>query len=172
MWPMRILAAVSGRPRKETANHKCGTPPRMEQPSRLRLTALPALFAASLGLFAAGAASAAGAPKGGDKKKGGGLTFLQFPTLTATVAGERGRRAVMTVEVGLDIPDEKLRAHAELSEPRLRAAFSQSLRVYGAGLSPSALPNADYIGRQLQRDADRVLGKAGARLLLGTILVN
>jgi hypothetical protein len=144
----------------------------MEQPSRLRLAALPALLAASLGLFAASAASAAGAPKGGDKKKGGGLTFLQFPTLTATVAGERGRRAVMTVEVGLDIPDEQLRAHAELSEPRLQAAFAQSLRVYGAGLGPAALPNADYIGRQLQRDADRVLGKAGSTLLLGTILVN
>ncbi|MDP1872825.1 hypothetical protein [Phenylobacterium sp.] len=142
----------------------------MEQIHRLRL-ALPVLFSGLVALTASPAA-AAGPPKGGDKKKGGGLTFLQFQTLTATVAGERGRRAVLTLEVGLDIPDEKLRAHAELSEPRLRASFSQTLRVYAAGLAPAGLPDADYIGRQLQRDADRVLGKSGATLLLGTILVN
>jgi hypothetical protein len=141
----------------------------MEKIHRLRL-ALPLLFSGLVALSASPAA-AAGAPKG-DKKKGGGLTFIQFQTLTATVAGERGRRAVMTVETGLDIPDEKLREAAELSTPRLRAAFSQSLRVYAAGLGPAALPNADYIARQLQRDADRVLGKGGATLLLGTILVN
>ena len=135
----------------------------MEQIHRLRL-ALPILFSGLVALSAKPAA-AAGAPKGGDKKKGGGLTFIQLQTLTATVAGERGRRAVMTVETGLDIPDE-------MSTPRLRAAFSQSLRVYAAGLGPAALPNADYIARQLQRDADRVLGKGGATLLLGTILVN
>lgn len=142
----------------------------MEQIHRLRL-ALPLLFGGLVALSASPAA-AAGAPKGGDKKKGGGASFIQFATLTATVAGERGRRAVLTLEAGLDIPDEKLREAAELSTPRLRAAFSQSLRVYAAGLAPAALPNADYIARQLQRDADRVLGKAGATLLLGTILVN
>lgn len=142
----------------------------MEQTHRLRL-ALPLLFSGLVALSASPAA-AAGAPKGGDKKKGGGASFIQFPTLTATVAGERGRRAVLTLEAGLDIPDEKLREAAELSTPRLRAAFSQSLRVYAAGLAPAALPNADYIARQLQRDADRVLGKGGATLLLGTILVN
>ncbi len=168
MRSMRILAAVSDRPRKETANHECGTPTRMEQIHRLRL-ALPLLLG---GLAALAAGSATAAPKGGDKKKGGGASFLQIQALTATVAGERGRRAVLTVEAGLDIPDAKLRELAELSQPRLRAAFSQSLRVYAAGLAPAALPDADYLGRQLQRDADRVLGKTGSTLLLGTILVN
>jgi len=169
MRSVRILVAVFGRPRKETANHEGGTPTRMEQIHRLRL-ALPLLFSGLVALSASPTA-AAGPPKG-DKKKGGGLTFIQLQTLTATVAGERGGRAVMTLEAGLDIPDEKLRAAAELATPRLRAAFSQSLRVYAAGLGPAALPNADYLARQLQRDADRVLGKGGATLLLGTILVN
>ena len=168
MRSMRILAAVSDRPRKETANHECGTPTRMEQIHRLRL-ALPVLLG---GLVALAAGSATAAPKGGDKKKGGGASFLQLQALTATVAGERGRRAVLTVEAGLDIPDAKLRELAELSQPRLRAAFSQTLRVYAAGLAPAALPDADYLGRQLQRDADRVLAKTGSTLLLGTILVN
>ena len=168
MRSMRILAAVSDRPRKETANHECGTPTRMEQIHRLRL-ALPVLLG---GLAALAAGSATAAPKGGDKKKGGGASFLQLQALTATVAAERGRRAVLTVEAGLDIPDAKLRELAELSQPRLRAAFSQTLRVYAAGLAPAALPDADYLGRQLQRDADRVLAKTGSTLLLGTILVN
>ncbi len=122
-------------------------------------------------LGAAPTALASGAPEK-DKKKGGGLSFIQFPTLTATVAAPRGRRAVMTIETGVDVKDEKLRELAALSEPRLRAAYTQTLQVYAAGLAPNELPNAEYISRVLQRDTDRVLGKPGAKLLLGTILIN
>jgi len=123
------------------------------------------------GLAVASPALASGAPEK-DKKKGGGLSFIQFPTLTATVAAPRGRRAVMTIETGVDVKDEKLREFAALSEPRLRAAYTQTLQVYAAGLAPNELPNAEYISRVLQRDTDRVLGKPGAKLLLGTILIN
>lgn len=139
-----------------------------EMPPAPRRT-LVALAAALPALLASGAANAA--PKA-DKKKGGGASFLQLSTLTASVAGPRGRHAILTVENGLDITDAKLRAHAELSQPRLRAAFTSSLQLYASGLAPQALPDADYISRILQRDADRVLGKSGAKLLLGTILVN
>ena len=141
-----------------------------DKPTSRRRALLAALAAAPAVLAAAGAQAAG--PAKGDKKKGGGASFLQLTTLTASIAGPRGRRAILTVEHGLDIPDEKLRAHAELSQPRLRAAFTQTLQLYGSGLAAQALPDADYIARMLQRDADRVLGKAGAKLLLGTILVN
>ena len=107
-----------------------------------------------------------------EKKKGGGITFMQLRTLTATVTRADGRRGVMTVEVGIDIPNSGLRARAEISEPRLQAAYVQMLQVYASGLGPGTPPDADYISRMLQRQTDTVLGAAGGRLLLGTILIN
>ncbi len=139
----------------------------MDAALRLRRRFLAGLLAFAV----ASPALAAGAPEK-DKKKGGGLSSIPYPTQTATVAAPRGRRAVMTIETGVDVKDEKLRDLAGLSEPRLRAAYTQSLQVYAAGLAPGEAPNADYISRLLQRDTDRVLGKAGAKLLLGTILIN
>ena len=113
----------------------------------------------------------ASAPKE-EKKKGGGASFIQIPTLTATIIRRDGRRGVLTVETGVDIADGGLRARAEASQPRLRAAFTQVLLVYAAGMSPGSVPNADYLSRELQRQTDLVLGKRGAKLLLGTILMN
>lgn len=106
------------------------------------------------------------------KKKGGGLSFIQMPTLTATIIRSTGRRGVMTVEVGLDVPNAGLRNRADLSQPLLRAAFVQVLQAYASGLGPGDAPNADYIAIILQRETDRTLGQSGARLLLGSILVN
>lgn len=106
------------------------------------------------------------------KKKGGGISFLQMQTLTSTVIRGDGRRGVMTVEVGIDIPNGGLRQRAEISQPRLRAAYVQMLQAYASGLAPGAAPDADYIARVLQKETDRVLGEPGGRLLLGTILIN
>jgi len=56
--------------------------------------------------------------------------------------------------------------------PRLRAAFVQTVQIYGAGLPPGGLPNVDYLSRELQRQTDLTLGGPGGRLLLGTVMVN
>ena len=106
------------------------------------------------------------------KKKGGGLSYLQLPTLTATAFRASGRRGVMTVEVGIDIPNNGLRSLAEKSQPRLHAAYVQMLQAYVSGLGPGVAPDADYIAVTLQKETDRVLGAPGGKLLLGTILVN
>ena len=107
-----------------------------------------------------------------ERKKGGGETFIQLQTLTATVIRADGRRGVMTVEAGVDVPDDGLRERADQSTPRLRAAFAQVLQIYATGLPGGGVPNADYLARELQRQTDVVLGRPGAHLLLGTILVN
>ncbi|HWA63282.1 MAG TPA: hypothetical protein VG939_18035 [Caulobacteraceae bacterium] len=124
------------------------------------------LAALGLAVLAPSAALAA------ERKKGGGETFIQIQTLTATVIRTDGRRGVMTVEAGIDVPDGGLRARAEASTPRLRAAYAQVLQIYASGLPSGYLPNADYLSRELQRQTDEVLGRPGARLLLGTIMVN
>ena len=106
------------------------------------------------------------------RKKGGGASFIQLDTLTATVTRPDGRRGVMTVEVGIDAPDGALHARAAQSMPLLRAAYSEVIRKYASGLPPSGVPNADYLSLELQRQTDLVLGRPGARLLLGGFLVN
>ncbi len=127
------------------------------------------------GLFVAGLALAAApalAARAEERKKGGGETFIQLSTLTANVTRINGRRGVMTVEVGIDVPDAGLRARAQESTPLLHAAYGDALRTYAAGLPPGGLPDPDYLQRQFQRLTDTTLGRPGATLLLGTVLVN
>jgi len=118
---------------------------------------------------AAGAAEAASGGK--ERKKGGGMSFLQVPTLTASLARADGRRGVLTVESGVDVRDEALRQRAEQLQPRLRDAYNTALTRFAASLRPGFAPDADRLAVELQAVTDRVLGRKGARLLLGTILV-
>jgi hypothetical protein len=106
------------------------------------------------------------------KKKSGGESYLPIDTLTGTTIKATGRRGVLTVDCGLDVPDAKLREYATLSLPRLRAAYLQIVMTYAAGLSSGAAPNPDFIARDLQRQTDVILGRPGARLLLGAVVAN
>ena len=58
--------------------------------------------------------------EGGKKAK---PTYLPLETLAASVRNSAGRRGVLTVEVGLDAPDPKLRDRLELYQPLLRSAY-------------------------------------------------
>jgi len=129
---------------------------------RLSLALAAALIAATTALAAAPS----------EKKKGGGETYIQLPTLTATILRADGRRGVLTVDIGLDVPDGGLRQRVELSVPILRDAYTRQMLLYAPSLPPGAPPNPDVIGAELQQATDRTLGRPGAKLLLGTILVN
>jgi hypothetical protein len=129
------------------------------------------LFLGLVGLAAAAPATGR-ASGGGEKKKSGGGSYLPVQTLLGTTIRADGRRGVLSVDCGLDVPDAALRTRAEQSIPRLRAAYAQVVQSYAAGLPTGSLPNADYIGLQLQRRTDALLGRPGARVLLGAILVN
>lgn len=128
-----------------------------------------------LGLVLAAAAPAtamaSGAPEG-EKKRAGGASYIVIQTLAATTNKGGGRRGVLTVECGLDVQDAALRARVEQNLPRLRAAYYQTVQTYAAGLPPATAPNADFLAQNLQRQTDAIVGKPGARLLLGAILVN
>jgi hypothetical protein len=107
-----------------------------------------------------------------EHKKGGGESYIQLTTLAANVTRPNGQRGVMTVEVGIDVPDGALRERASQSTPLLLSAYGDMLRTYAAGLPPGGLPDPDYIQRKLQQLTDTTLGRPGAKLLLGTVLVN
>lgn len=125
-------------------------------------------LAAALALLPA-VASANGGP---EKKKGGGLSFVPIKAVAATIMRRDGSRGVITVECGVDVIDEKLRAVAEMSQPRLRSAYAGFVQNYAASLPAAGVPNADYMAMEMQRITDATLGKKGAKLLLGTILIN
>jgi hypothetical protein len=109
---------------------------------------------------------------GGEKKKGGGLSYIQIQTLTASIYRRNGSRGVMTMEVGVDVANDQLRELAAASAPRLRAAYAQVLQIYASGLPAATAPDADYLAGKFQRETNRILGKPGAKLLVGTILIN
>jgi hypothetical protein len=124
--------------------------------------------------LALSALGAAAAPTGAwaAEKKSGGDTYMPIQTLLGTTLRGNGQRGVLSVDCGLDVPDAALRTRADQSLPRLRAAYVQTIQSYAAGLAPGALPSADYIAMTLQRQTDQILGRPGARLLLGAILLN
>jgi hypothetical protein len=78
----------------------------------------------------------------------------------------------MTVEVQLYASDPALRELAAQSRPYLKSAYVSTLQRYALGLSPGDPPSPDWIAMALQRETDQVLGRKGAKVLLGTILVN
>jgi len=106
------------------------------------------------------------------RQTGGGSGFIQLPTLTASIVRPNGRRGVLTVEAGLDVADADLHARAAASQPRLRDAYVRFLTTYAATVPPGRPADPDAIAAALQRSTDTVLGRPGARLLLGTVMVN
>ena len=100
------------------------------------------------------------------------LPYLRCPSLTANVVRANGHMGVVTIEAGLDIPDEKLRTKAMQYLPRLRDGYNRAL----AGISPSTprggTPDLDRISLAMQQVTDRILGQPGARFLVGSVIVN
>jgi len=110
------------------------------------------------------------------KASGGGggaaqATYLRLPTITANVIRPGGRRGVMTVETGIDTPDAALRARVAQSAPRLRAAYAAVVQQAASALLPGAPPDLERLVAQLQAATNTTMGRAGARLLIGTVMV-
>ena len=124
------------------------------------------LIAVMVSLALAGGAAAAGSEHLNT------ATYTAFDALTANIRRVDGRRGVLTVQGGLDVKDPALRARATLSTPLLRDAYVRALSLYAASLAPGSPPDIDQIALRLQRATDDVLGRPGARLLVGTVMVN
>lgn len=105
-----------------------------------------------------------------EKKTTGGSGYIPFAPLTGATHRAGGRRGVLSVNCGLQIEDAKLREFANLSLPRLRAAYVQVVQTYAAGMTPGSEPNTEFIVQALQRQTDLILKRPGARLLLGAVV--
>jgi len=124
-----------------------------------------ALLAAPL-VLAAGPALASGGGSGSTN------SYVRYPTVTATTIRADGRRGVMTVETGVDVPDPVMRLRAEQSQPRIRAVFAILVQREAESLLPNGVPNVDRLARQMQSAVNIILGQRGvATLLLGTVMI-
>ena len=97
-------------------------------------------------------------------------SYFRLPIVTASILHASGRRGVLSIETGLDVPDAALRTRAEQSAPRLRAAFSTVAQRFANGLRPGVVPDIDQLSAALQAATNATLGRPGARLLLGTVM--
>uniref|UniRef100_UPI00289F8E4B Tat pathway signal protein n=2 Tax=Brevundimonas TaxID=41275 RepID=UPI00289F8E4B len=94
---------------------------------------------ALLGLAVAATAAATTAPAARASSSGGAAspdTYFRLPIITASIIHGDGRRGVLTIETGVDVPDAALRTRAQQSAPRLRAAYNTVAQRFGAGLRP------------------------------------
>ena len=127
-----------------------------------------ALLAAPLALAATPALAGGGGGGGGSASTS---SYLRFPTVTATTERPGGRHGVMTVETGVDVPDAELRLRAQQSQPRIRAVFNILVQREANTVLPGRVPNVERLAAQLQSATNIILGRRGARLLLGTVMI-
>ena len=126
---------------------------------------------ALLGLAALTAASLPAAAKAGGGSSAPAAAYIRLPVTTASITRSSGNRGVLTVEAGIDAPAE-LSLRATQSVPRLRAAFSEVTRRLASETRAGSPPDVLRLSRDLQAEVDRVMGRAGARVLLGTVMLN
>ena len=112
--------------------------------------------------------TAVASPKASSTPAGG---HLAMPLATGTVIRSNGRRAIMSVESTLTFEDGALLERAKLSQPRLNAAFNEAVRTEASRMLPDTVPDTTSLTRTLQRAADQVLGRQGAKVMLGTVMV-
>lgn len=134
---------------------------------RRALTLLSLVFGCALAVAPAPALAAA--PK---KEEKAAVTYFALQPLTAVALRRDGRRGVLTLETGIEAKDPKLMERAQQSQPRLRAAFAQVLMTYAAGMRRGEPPDIEHLGREMQKACDKVLGKPGGKVLLGSALLN
>ncbi|MFT4074554.1 MAG: Tat pathway signal protein [Asticcacaulis sp.] len=106
------------------------------------------------------------------KKKGGGEGYTQFKTINVFTAASRRRHGTMSVDMGLYSDDPKLVDQIKIFQPRLQDAYLSRLQAYAGTLNSTSVVDTDFIAMQLQSATDSILGRKGAKVLLGTILLN
>ena len=121
-----------------------------------------------LAVVATAASTSARASSGGAAASAS--TYFALPVVTASILQANGRRGVLTIETGVDVPDAALRTRAQQSAPRLRAAYNTAAQRFANGLRPGVVPDIDQLSAALQAATNATLGRPGARLLLGTVM--
>ena len=142
------------------------------------MTRLFALLALTGALLSAPALAGAPAPAPEPESRGGRAithvdSYVALEPILAAVQADMRLRGVIHIEFGLDVPDARLRREVEAAMPYLRNAYNSTIAVYtGVHYRFGEVPDADTIARLLQQATDEKLGREGAQVLLGMVMVN
>ena len=94
-------------------------------------------------------------------------SYVIIEPLYASILDGARSHGLLLVELGLDVPDEKLRVRVNQSLPNLRDAYVRSLLTYAAtSVRAWRQPNVEDIAIRMQAITDRVMGQPGARVLM------
>ncbi len=99
-------------------------------------------------------------------------TVIAMEALTVNIFRSNYGRGKVEVIMSLDVPNFSLRERALQSMPRLRAAYVQTLTRTVYDLPPRTPPNIGMLSESLQHATNQVLGRPGAKVLLGSVVVN
>lgn len=97
-------------------------------------------------------------------------SFLMIEPFYTTVYDADRPVGMLMVAIGLDIPDEELRAQADNGMPLLRDYYLRNLSSFAAtAVRPWQQPDVVEIADRLQRVTDRALRRPGAKVLLSQV---
>jgi flagellar basal body-associated protein FliL len=94
-------------------------------------------------------------------------SYITVDPIYATILDGDRPRGLLMVEIGLDVPDAKLRGRVNDNLPALRDAYVRNLLTYAASaVRPWRQPNVEDIATRMQTITDRVIGREGAKVLM------
>jgi flagellar basal body-associated protein FliL len=132
----------------------------------LRLAAILALSA----LAAMPAQAADDDKKGAVHKVTQSKSYLMVEPIYATIVNRDSPVGMLMIGIGIDVPDEKLRAEADHAMPVLRDAYVRNMMAFAASqVRTWRQPDVVTIADRLQGVTDRALGRKGARVLLAQV---
>lgn len=134
---------------------------------RLRLTLLRLAAAAITLLSGLPPAWAAESGAQGQHKTTQSESYVMIEPMYASILDGIKPRGLLLVELGLDVPDAKLRDRVTQNLPALRDAYVRGLLTYAAtAVRPWRQPNVEDIANRMQTITNRVVGRDGAKVLM------
>jgi hypothetical protein len=97
-------------------------------------------------------------------------SYLMIDPIYATIVSNDHPAGLLMIGVGIDVPDEVLRAEADHAMPVLRDAYVRNMMAFAATqVRIWRQPDVALIAQRLQAVTDRALGRKGARVLLAQV---
>ena len=97
-------------------------------------------------------------------------SYLMVDPIYATIVSNDRPAGLLMIGVGIDVPDETLRAEADHAMPVLRDAYVRNMMAFAATqVRTWRQPDVALIAQRLQGVTDRALGRKGARVLLAQV---
>jgi len=98
-------------------------------------------------------------------------SYLPMPTFSAGILTRYTTLGTVVVDMGLDVQNAELRAHAQHNAPRVRDALRTAISTYAnTYYREHTAPDPTTLTRLMQQAVDRTLGAAGAQVLLVNII--